>query len=90
MDDLATGYSLCMIINETCRALNAYVQPSMATSATARSVAPKAASGSACTGNERRLVAGISSFAFQVKLLHVPLLCACCVNSQIGSTHVCL
>lgn len=78
-----------MIIDETCRALNAYVQPSMATSATARAVAHKAASGSACTGNERRLVAGISSFAFQVKVLHVPPVCACCVNIQFGPTDLC-
>ena len=50
---------------KACRALNAYAQPSMATSGQSKAVAPKAVSGNACTGNETRLVAGISSFAFQ-------------------------
>jgi hypothetical protein len=53
-------------------------------------VAPKAASGYACTGNERRLVTGISSFAFQVRLFRVSPLCACCANNPISSTDDCL
>ena len=38
----------------------------MVSSGQGKAAAPKALSGHACTGNERRLVAGISSFAFQV------------------------
>ena len=57
--DMLTAYWMC-------RALNAYIQPSMATSGQGKAAAPKGVSGHACTGNERRLVAGISSFAFQV------------------------
>ena len=38
----------------------------MVSSGQGKAAAPKAPSGHACTGNERRIVAGISSFAFQV------------------------
>ena len=70
---------------KACRALNAHAQPSMATSGQSKAVAPKAVSGNACTGNETRLVAGISSFAFQVggllllALGQAPLKTAICV-----------
>ena len=38
----------------------------MVSSGQGKAAAPKALSSHACTGNERRIVAGISSFAFQV------------------------
>lgn len=48
------------------RAINPHAAPSMGTSPAACFAAPREASGHATTGNERRIVAGISSFAFQV------------------------
>ena len=40
----------------------------MVSSGQGKAAAPKALSGHACTSNVRRIVAGISSFAFQVGL----------------------
>ena len=46
-----------------CRGVNPHVEPSMAAGSVA---APRQASGHPAIFNERRIVAGISSFAFQV------------------------
>ncbi|BDA51455.1 probable oleandomycin polyketide synthase, modules 5 and 6 [Coccomyxa sp. Obi] len=50
------------------RGVNSHVAPSMAAGSVA---APRQASGHAVTSNERRIVAGISSFAFQGSNAHV-------------------
>lgn len=57
-----------------CRGVNPHVAPSMAAGSVA---APRQASGHPVISNERRIVAGISSFAFQVgscRSLHIDFL----------------
>ena len=74
-----------------CRGVNPHVAPSMAVGSVA---APRQASGHPAICNERRIVAGISSFAFQVGGCHVlqlgcmpldPCLCLgrCCFATAV-------
>lgn len=48
------------------RGVNPHVEPSMRAGPDALAAAPRLMAGHATVGNERRIVAGISSFAFQV------------------------
>ena len=60
------GSKVTMIPYMFGRAINAHVAPSMGAAPAAFFAAPRQPSGHASAGNERRIVAGISSFAFQV------------------------